>query len=164
LQQQVWIDYVQRMVTQRGDSKRFSLQQMYARLGWLARQMRAHNMTVFYLEHMQPDWLEVRKKRIYTLLAVLIPGILIGILVSLLVRLFLGISDTLPLFQQCLLGGFLGGVFSNTGRAEGIVQVLDRTQFHHGPLFTHLSSGRTSLTPTLAAKRANHSYLRELRR
>lgn len=122
LQQQVWIDYVQRMVTQRGDSKRFSLQQTYARLGWLARQMRAHNMTVFYLEHMQPDWLEVRQKRTYALLAVLIPGILIGILVSLLVRLFLGISDTLPLFQQCLLGGFLGGVFSNTGRAEGIVQ------------------------------------------
>ncbi|MBE3561291.1 MAG: NACHT domain-containing protein, partial [Ktedonobacteraceae bacterium] len=70
LQQQVWTDYVARMVERKGETvkskadakphPRYSLEQIRAWLGWLAYQMREHNQTVFYLEQLQPDWLPER--------------------------------------------------------------------------------------------------------
>lgn len=136
LQQQVWTDYVQRMVETKGDTKRSPLERTQAQLHWLARQMRDHNQAIFYLEHLQPDWLPIGRQRTYAWLAVWLPGILVGVLASLVVVLFwycsngqvallgYGIGGTpglvnlgsninlVALLQYSVIGGFLGGLFS----------------------------------------------------
>jgi transcriptional regulator with XRE-family HTH domain/DNA polymerase III delta prime subunit len=68
LQHQAWTNYVARMVERRGEARRYSHSQIISYLCWLARQMKAHNRTVFYLEHQQPSWLDAREQRIYRLL------------------------------------------------------------------------------------------------
>jgi hypothetical protein len=65
LQEQIWADYVQRMVSRKGDAKRYSLTVTTAWLGWLARQMRTHNQTVFFLEQLQLNWLPPRQRGFY---------------------------------------------------------------------------------------------------
>ena len=57
LQQQIWTDYVEHMVERKGDREHYPLNQTITWLGWLARQMRQHSQTIFYLEQLQPDWL-----------------------------------------------------------------------------------------------------------
>ncbi|WP_220211468.1 NACHT domain-containing protein [Reticulibacter mediterranei] len=48
---------------QRGSraSPSYSAERVTSLLAWLARQMRAHGQTEFYLERLQPDWLEEKK-------------------------------------------------------------------------------------------------------
>jgi hypothetical protein len=115
LRAQVWDDYLQRMVARKGNRRRYPLSQTRSLLGWLARQMRDHNQTVFYLEHLQPDWLEEKQQRIYTRLAVRLPAILIGILMGMLVELFFfginTVSQLLASLLYSLLGGFLGSLW-----------------------------------------------------
>src|SRR5262249_41186481 len=69
LLQQVWEDYVERMVMRKGDSKSYPLRETRAWLSYLARQMREHNQTIFYLEHLQPDWLTAFQQSTYRWLA-----------------------------------------------------------------------------------------------
>lgn len=65
LREQIWADYVQRMVSRKGDVKRYPLHVTITWLGWLARQMRQRNQTIFYLEQLQPDWLPKRRRAFY---------------------------------------------------------------------------------------------------
>ena len=114
LQQQVLMDYVQRMVERKGNCKRYPLQQTYLRLGWLARQLQMHNQAIFYSEHLRFDWLSATQQRIYTWLAIWLPSILIGMLASLVVGLLFnkGTISLVFLLQFGILGGFLAGYFS----------------------------------------------------
>jgi hypothetical protein len=115
LQQQVWKDYVERMVERKGNKKRYPLGPTCSRLSWLARQMRAHDPTVFYLEHVQPDWLTASEQSPYAWMAVRLPVIGIGILVSLLIQSFLlGSSSLSELLRVAVLGGFVGGLWSGS--------------------------------------------------
>ena len=115
-QQQVFASYVERMVERKGNVERYPLQSTQAWLGWLARQMREHNQSVFYLEYLQPDWLAPGLLRTYAWLAVRLPGILIGVLTSLGITLLFGNftngNDAASLIQYGVLGGLLGGLFS----------------------------------------------------
>src|SRR4030095_2254859 len=83
-----------------------------------ARQMRAHNQTVFYLEHLQPDWLPLgRLRQIYEALAVKFVGILIGALVGLLI--YVGFFSTVIapssfIIRSGLVGGLVGGLISGS--------------------------------------------------
>jgi energy-coupling factor transporter ATP-binding protein EcfA2 len=54
LRQQIWTDYVEQMVERKGDREHYPLNQTITWLGWLARQMRQHSQTIFYLEQLQP--------------------------------------------------------------------------------------------------------------
>jgi serine/threonine protein kinase len=120
LQKRVWDDYVQRMVAHKGNSQRYPLSLTQAWLGFLARQMREHNQTVFYLEHLQPDWLEAKQQQTYTGLAVRLPAIFIGFLVSILVELFFvgytTVSGFVPSLQYGAFGGFMGGIWRRLGK------------------------------------------------
>jgi hypothetical protein len=119
LLQQVWQDYVERMVMRKGDGKRYPLSETRAWLSWLALQMRDHNQTIFYLEHLQPDWLTAFQQRTYTWFAVRLPAIVIGILISVLVALFfIRSTDPSSLLQNGLLGGFLGGLWRGPGNGS----------------------------------------------
>ncbi len=85
-QQQIFTTYVQRML-QHSDShgRHYSPQQTVQRLSWLARQLKKRNQTVFYIEHLQPDWLPGRFLRwLYTALAVRSVDAFIGLLVGIL--------------------------------------------------------------------------------
>ena len=55
--QQIFAAYVDRMLKRRAGTARYSPQQTSHWLAMLARQMAAHNQTVFYIEWLQPDWL-----------------------------------------------------------------------------------------------------------
>ena len=115
LLQQIWGDYVERMVIRKGNKHRYPLCETRAWLSFLALQMRTHNQTVFYLENLQPDWLSPQQQLVYKWLAVCLPAIFIGILVSILVQLFFfggtALSNLSHFIQYSVLGGLLGGLW-----------------------------------------------------
>jgi hypothetical protein len=119
LLQQVWNDYIERMVTRKGNPKRYPRGETQVWLSYLAGQMRDHNQTVFYLEHLQPDWLTSAQQGIYAGLAVRGPSILIGVLISILVFLFFTGPGGLSYFLYGVLGGLLGGVIRFPGDFGG---------------------------------------------
>ncbi|HTK06378.1 MAG TPA: NACHT domain-containing protein [Ktedonobacteraceae bacterium] len=113
LQQQIWTDYIIRMVERKGNQKRYPLYQTRLWLGWLAHQMRTHNQPIFYLEQIQLDWLTNHQRRIYNYFGVRLPSVLIGALVSMLtVFLFLNSSMNISveIILAVTLGGMLGGL------------------------------------------------------
>jgi NACHT domain/TIR domain len=65
LQQHLFQLYVQRMVEQKGDRKRYSLTNTNHYLSWLARQMLQREQSVFALELLHPDWLGKKLHIIY---------------------------------------------------------------------------------------------------
>jgi NACHT domain len=130
LLQQVWTDYMQRMVERKGDAARYPLERTRSWLQWQAQQMQKHNQTVFYLEYLQPDWLPAGQQQAYTWLAVRVPGILIGVLASLIISLFLGYQSLVSLLQIGVVGGFLGGLFSEAARGDTGYQDLQSNPRH----------------------------------
>ena len=77
--QEVFTTYVQRMLTRRGSSQRYTQQQTIHWLSWLAKQLVQHRQTEFSLEQMQPDWLlDRRVRRLYALVVTLVVGLISG--------------------------------------------------------------------------------------
>ncbi len=64
-QQQIFTSYVERMVMRKGDLDHYPLERTQAWLGWLAKKMREHNQTIFFLEQLQPDWLPQKPRAVY---------------------------------------------------------------------------------------------------
>ncbi len=95
LEQQIWRDYIQHMISEKGNAKHYPLDVTCAWLGWLARQMKARNQKIFTLEQLQPDWLPDKQKdmyEVYTWVAVrLIAGLLFGVPTAVLFALLNGI-------------------------------------------------------------------------
>ena len=60
LHQQIWQDYVRHMVQSRGDTARYPLATTQRWLGWLAREMRQRNQSLFSMRHLRADWLPPR--------------------------------------------------------------------------------------------------------
>ena len=100
LSEQIWADYVQRMVSRKGDVKRYPLHDTITWLSFLARQMRQRDQTIFYLEQLQPDWLPKRQRAFYRWSVGLVFGLVFGLVVGLGGGLIYG-----------LLGGLVGGLF-----------------------------------------------------
>jgi hypothetical protein len=117
-QRQIFEQYVKRMLTRRGPLKAGTPQQVVHWLTYLATRMCEHDQTVFYLEHLQPDWLDPMLSRSYAWLAIRLPALLVGILVSLVVMLVLGGADLVALLQFATLGGLLGWLFSRPTSAR----------------------------------------------
>src|SRR6266851_5501843 len=140
LQRQVWTDYMQRMAERKGNAGRYPLERTRSWLHWLAQRMREHNQAVFYLEHLQPDWLPAGQQLAYTWLAIRIPGMLIGVLASLIITLFLGYQDPASLLRFGVLGGFLGGFFSEAAGGE---RGFQRAQSHPRSATRHVIMERT---------------------
>lgn len=109
LEQQVWTDYVQRQVAEKGNDIRYPLERTLATLSWLAQQMRVHHQSIFYAEYLQTDWLAHNQQRTLIWLAIRLPAVVIGVGVGLFVPLLLG-GPPIPAIG--LLGGFVGGCLS----------------------------------------------------
>lgn len=85
-QKQIFDAYVQRMLLHtESNGRRYSPQRTIQRLSWLARQLSQRNQTVFYSEHLQPDWLPSRFLN-YLYLALVVKSVdaLIGLLIGIL--------------------------------------------------------------------------------
>jgi len=89
--------YADRMFSRRGTETRYTQHQTVLWLAWLAQQMCKHNQTVFYLEQIQPDWLDTREEQrryeiIFSVVIGLLTASLIGLSMGLALGLFWGIS------------------------------------------------------------------------
>jgi NACHT domain len=73
--------YVNRMFQRRSVITAYARQQTERWLAWMAWQMTQRSQTVFYLERMQPSWLETRRqKRLYACVSRLLFGFVTGLL------------------------------------------------------------------------------------
>lgn len=76
--------YIQEMFRRRGGGSQYTPEQSLQWLGWLARNMFRHNLTVFSPDQLQPTWLlSVRWQRRYSYLARLVPGLFLALLLTL---------------------------------------------------------------------------------
>jgi len=101
LRQQIWVDYVQRMVNRKGAVKRNPLDITSKRLSWLAQQMHTHNQTIFFLEELQPDWLPTKESVFYHRSVRLIFGLLFGANFALFNGMLYGLNDALIFGLLC---------------------------------------------------------------
>ena len=95
LQGRVFASYVERVLTRRGLSKRFSQKQTLRWLTFLAEEMQQHNQTVFYLEQMQPDWLRGWQRRLLYRPSVVVD---VGLIYGLFYGLVAGLTTAALLF------------------------------------------------------------------
>jgi hypothetical protein len=104
---QIFNQYVQTMLARRRNVN-YPPKKIVRWLSWLANQLKRHNQTVFYLERLQPDWLETEAYRRYRLLTTRVQfGIVAFIYASLL---------------ACFRGDFIpreAGLFHWTGGGKG---------------------------------------------
>lgn len=126
--------YVERMLSRRGTDTSYPSQHTREWLAWLARQMKQHSQTVFYIERMQPDWLpEPWLHRPYYRAVVRLgvgvtSGLIISLTLGIVIGLFVGIyQGSRSGFVSGLLGGFISGlagglVIALTSRIETEIQ------------------------------------------
>ena len=97
LEQQVWDDYVRRMVERKGDSKHYRAEQTTRWLNCLADLMKRQSHTIFFVEQLQPDWLPSKRMLCaYEWLGIRLPNMLIGAWSALLSSRFCSLSAFLP--------------------------------------------------------------------
>ncbi len=78
--QQIFEHYVERVLRHRGGEMRYMQEQTTHWLSWLARQMGQHGQTQFYIEQLQPTWLQKRWSRfVYHCIVVLSYGLFGGL-------------------------------------------------------------------------------------
>jgi transcriptional regulator with XRE-family HTH domain len=129
LQRQVWTDYVAHMTEQKGDSRHYSPKQTCSWLSWLARNLQQHYQTVFYLEHVQSDWLPDSMRQYAFRLTMRLPIILLGMLSSIVIGLFMQtVFDLTTGIQAAILGCFLGGYFSQSASTSTEAGIPSATQ------------------------------------
>jgi hypothetical protein len=95
----VFAQYVNQMFRRRSSITRYATKQTIDWLRCLARQMMQHSQTIFFIEQIQPSWLQTRtQRRLYSLL------------LSLIVSLFIGLVASIPAMQipELLLGLIVG--------------------------------------------------------
>lgn len=89
-QNQLFATYVQRMLTRPRAGENIAPERVISQLSWLARGMVQHNLSVFYLDELQPTWIGSRQGTIayaigsslLILLVAIIGGYLLGAAVS----------------------------------------------------------------------------------
>jgi energy-coupling factor transporter ATP-binding protein EcfA2 len=76
--QTLWNAYIERMLRRKGALAKYPKEKVKYWLSWLAKQMIQESRTVFFIEKMQPSWLQNRGERIVYLASLLLLGWLIG--------------------------------------------------------------------------------------
>jgi hypothetical protein len=129
IQQLALATYVERTLERRWVEARYTPQQTITWLTWLARQMKQHNQTQFFIERMQMDWLPKN------VLHQLSPSIVIGLLLGFVTTLSYGIGalpftgllsalrfglyfGLLACFLYVLLNGLIFGLLGTKESAE----------------------------------------------
>jgi hypothetical protein len=151
---QLFATYVDQMFNRRGRETRYSQQQTRHWLCWLATALSRQAQTVFFLEHMQPEWLSTpAMRRWYTLTDRLVGGLLgallYGLVGLLLYGLMYGPAVGLPHgligilafgLVMAPVGAFFGGVSAaSLGHKRGIWPMVYRAAI--GGLVVALAGG-----------------------
>ena len=115
--------YVQRMFARRGASARYTPQQTLSWLVWLARAMVRRSQSIFFIEGLQPDWLESwKRRRLYIGGVGLVLGLVTGFFAALGNGLALVVRHGLSHFPTGLVAGAIGA--AGAGVAGCILAVL----------------------------------------
>jgi len=103
--------YVERMFARRGMEVRYSRAWVEHWLACLARGMMRQGQTVFFIEHLQPEWLPTRRMQsLYVVTDRLGLGLILGLVSGLVSWLSLGLREGLLLGMfSTLLGALFGG-------------------------------------------------------
>jgi DNA polymerase III delta prime subunit len=108
---QIFDSYIRRVLARRAEGRQFSAQKELGWLGWLAGQMESHNLSLFLIEALQPDWLDHRVLiRWYVVLSRVMGGLLLGLGIG-----ALGYRDALRMVLAAILGvagGLLVGIIT----------------------------------------------------
>lgn len=105
----------------------FGREEVERRLGWLAARLREHARSTFYVEEVQPSWLQERQRSTYLLASRCAGGLLLGLSAGVLLLLALGVSGTLFGFGEAVATGGLVVALSVAGAL--IVSGLDALHF-----------------------------------
>jgi len=121
--QQIFAMYAQRMLKRRSARSAYKPQQTTNWLTHLARQMKQQNQTVFYVERMQPTWLQQKWQRrlYYGLIAGPICGLFVG-----LASLGTILSFPLTVLIAALIVGLLFGWLSEPGAENKCTKNITR--------------------------------------
>ncbi|HEY0768783.1 MAG TPA: TIR domain-containing protein [Sphingobacteriaceae bacterium] len=112
LRTHVFNQYVDKMFERRGRSSRYMYHRMVPLLSWLAQHLKAQNQTEFYIETLQPNWLDSRIQGWSYVLGVQVLSAMIGCSISWFIcGLWIGFNSALILG---LIGGVLGLLFGYT--------------------------------------------------
>jgi hypothetical protein len=173
---QIFATYVQRMLNRQRKRTRATPEQTVHWLTYLARQMREHNQTIFYLEQLQPDWLTPQDRHTYAWSAVRLPDTLLGMLVSLSLFIFMATLlyrafnlNPLLLIVLGVLGGLLGALLRGgaLGRAsrsrEQVPRQGDHNNIRQERAGMHFAHNIPGFHVYLVAKRAGMLPLRCVR-
>ncbi len=106
--------YVEQMLQRHPTKFSHRPQQLVKWLGYLADQMQRRGQTVFYLEQIQPDWIEnIQWARFYKWFAVMLPGALIGALTGILCNVLLFHAGSIGVISiDAVYGTVMGYMFS----------------------------------------------------
>jgi len=63
--QQLFALYTREMIQRRVNETQYTAEQIHNHLAWLAQQMQTHNLSIFQIEDLQPDWLDEEGQRSY---------------------------------------------------------------------------------------------------
>jgi hypothetical protein len=141
--QYIFAIYAQRML-ERGAQMHFTRQQTIHWLTYLARQMKRHSQAIFYIERMQPDWLD--DERLHQRYS----GITVGLLFGLIGVFGLGLAGGL-LLRGLLFGR--GGGGSSFGLLIGLTLLFGLASGSLFGLFNGLLSTWNSGTGSTATRR-----------
>jgi hypothetical protein len=116
---QLFDAYIERMFrrpTRLKVERQYSEAQSIRWLNWLAQRMVQESQTVFFIEGMQPTWLQTNGKRIlYRLGSFLIIGLIFGLIYGLIYGLIIGLIFGL---SEVLIYGLIFGLISAWDKAE----------------------------------------------
>jgi serine/threonine protein kinase/DNA polymerase III delta prime subunit len=106
--------YVDQML-QRHPTRSISKQDLVNKLTYIARKMLQSNQFVFYIEKMQPQWIDKKNwQRVYMWLATLLPGAIIGTITGLLANILLFHAGNIgSIYINTVYGTIMGYLFSN---------------------------------------------------
>ena len=75
--------YIERKLGEQHDNKKYKLEDTKRWLIWLAKKMEKHNLKEFYIEKIQPSYLNIFEKIQYSLIMGLISGLISGLIIGL---------------------------------------------------------------------------------
>ncbi|MCB0109972.1 MAG: NACHT domain-containing protein, partial [Caldilineaceae bacterium] len=129
--------YIQRMFERRSPEQPYTQKQTIGWLTWLAKNMDQYQLTIFLIERLQPNWLQIRS-RIW--LYRLSGGLIFGLIFGPIGRLIGGLSGELSVG---LISGLCGGLIFGLNDIETTEQLIFSWRINKKKLLFGLGSGLT---------------------
>jgi serine/threonine protein kinase len=121
---QLFNAYIERMFKRRSLDQTYSEAEAIGWLSWLAKQMLQQSQSIFFIEHLQPSWLQTRSQRRNYRIGTVFTGILMGVPFGIITG---GMTNgILEGWQSGLVKGLMNGILF--GLTFGLVAGLSKTE------------------------------------